>query len=236
MIDTHCHLLPGVDDGPRTPAEAVQLARQLVGCGVEAVVCTPHYSRQFPVSRDRAVAAHAALRAALVTDGVALETVVAAELSPAFAVTAPLEELTVRALAGSYVVVEALPDTPAPFFATVGDRLAEAGLRAIFAHPELSRAVARRPELLDEERERGALVQVLAPGVSGRRGTQVAETAWELLESGRVDLLGSDAHGRSRPATELADAADLVERRLGRSERERLTEREPRRLVPTLVS
>src|SRR5262245_51643558 len=235
MIDTHCHLLPGVDDGPRTPAEAVQLARQLVECGVEAVVCTPHYSRQFPVSRDQAVAAHEALRAVLDTEGIALETLVAAELSPAFAVTASIDELTVRTLAGSYVVVEVLPDTPAPFFATVGDRLAEAGLRAIFAHPELSRAVARRPELLDEERTRGALVQVLAPGVSGRRGAQIADTAWDLLESGLVHGHGSGAIGRAGPATDLADAADLVERRLGRSERERLTEREPRRLVPTPV-
>jgi protein-tyrosine phosphatase len=234
MIDTHCHLLPGVDDGPRTVAEAVRLARELVKCGVEAVVCTPHYSRQFPVARAEATAAHKSLRAALDSEDVPLETVLGAELSPAFAVTAPTEEVTARAVA-DYVIVEALPDTPAPFFATVRDRLAESGFRAVFAHPELSRAVARMPELLDEERNRGALVQVLAPGVTGRRGRRVAETAWELLESGRADLLGSDAHGRSRPATDLAKAAALVERRLGRSERERLTEREPRRLVPVLV-
>jgi protein-tyrosine phosphatase len=235
MIDTHCHLLPGVDDGPRTLAEALDLARELVACGVEAVVCTPHYSRQFPVGRAEATAAHEALRTALDSEEIPLETVLGAELSPAFAVMAPVEELTARALADRYIVVEVLPDTPAPFFATVGDRLADSGLRTVFAHPELSRTLARRFKLLDEQRSRGALVQVLAPGVTGRRGRRVATTAWKLLESGRVDLLASDAHGRSRPAWQLVEAAELVERRLGRQERERLTEREPRRLVPALV-
>ena len=41
MIDTHCHLVPGVDDGPADLVEALELARALVGDGVSAVVCTP---------------------------------------------------------------------------------------------------------------------------------------------------------------------------------------------------
>ena len=57
MIDTHCHLLPAIDDGPPSTRESLELARQLVDTGVRMVVCTPHFSRRFPTdhaeTRDR---------------------------------------------------------------------------------------------------------------------------------------------------------------------------------------
>ena len=54
MIDTHCHLLFGLDDGPRTLGESVELAWELVAGGVEAVLCTPHFTEMFPTSHDEA--------------------------------------------------------------------------------------------------------------------------------------------------------------------------------------
>ncbi|HZC28110.1 MAG TPA: CpsB/CapC family capsule biosynthesis tyrosine phosphatase, partial [Gaiellaceae bacterium] len=48
MIDTHCHLLPGLDDGPQRAVESVELARALARAGVQHVVCTPHVSRRYP--------------------------------------------------------------------------------------------------------------------------------------------------------------------------------------------
>ena len=47
MIDTHCHLIPGVDDGPAEQTEALELAQVLIADGVSEVICTPHYSRLF---------------------------------------------------------------------------------------------------------------------------------------------------------------------------------------------
>ena len=41
MIDTHCHLLPGLDDGPATITEAIQLARMMLADGVSGALCTP---------------------------------------------------------------------------------------------------------------------------------------------------------------------------------------------------
>jgi len=42
MIDLHCHLLPGIDDGAKTPADALDMARAAVGNGIVRAVMTPH--------------------------------------------------------------------------------------------------------------------------------------------------------------------------------------------------
>ena len=230
MVDTHCHLLPGLDDGPRSTSAAVDLARELSAIGATSVLCTPHYTRQWPTEHDEALQAHDALRPALDEAGIQLETRVAAEVSPAFAVTKPLEELARRRV-GPYVVVEVFADTPAQFVETVVDRLEEAELRPIFAHPELARSLERQPEVVDDARARGALVQVLAPGIVGFWGSAVAASAWDLLEADRVDLVASDSHGPKRPPRHFARAADEIQRRLGAEARLELTERRPAQLI-----
>jgi protein-tyrosine phosphatase len=141
-----------------------------------------------------------------------------------------LDELEQRSIAG-HVVVELLPDTPVPFLATVTERLAERGLRPVVAHPELARSVERHPEALDDVRAAGGLVQVLAAGVVGYWGERVASVAWELIESGRADLLGSDAHGQRRPATYFARAMTAVAERFGDSFSRDLTEKGPSQLL-----
>ncbi len=234
MVDTHCHLLPGLDDGPRRMVDALELARQLIAAGVHTVLCTPHYTRQWPTDHDAALAAHRELRDALDEAGIELATSVAAEVGTTFAVTQPLEELAKRSV-GPYVVVEIYADTPAPYVETVVDRLAEAELLPVFAHPELARFVDRRPEVFDDARGRGALVQVLAPGITGFWGPEVAANAWDLLDADRADLVASDSHGRRRPARLLAEAARMIDRRLGRGARVDLTETRPAALIAGAV-
>lgn len=227
MIDTHCHLLPGLDDGPRTETEAVQLARRLVADGTTRVLCTPHFSRMFPTRHGDAVAALDRLRPQLAAGEIPLELELAAEIGPAAAVSEPVTELMQRSISGRFLLVEILPDTPAFTLETCVDRLAESGLTAIFAHPERSGELARDLSAVDEVRNAGSLVQVVAPSLLGRWGPTVEGTAWRLLEAGQVDLLASDAHGVRRRRPHLREAAALVAARIGGSAVRLLTEINP---------
>lgn len=231
MIDTHCHLLPALDDGPATVDASLALADVLWQQGVRTVVCTPHVSRRFPTRHVDAESAARALRARLRERGPALELLVAAEVADAVAVSATLAELQQWSIAGRYLLVEVLPTSPSAFFTTVRTRLAAAGIEPILAHPERSRAVQRDPSVLDEARARGALVQVVAPSLVGRWGDAIRATAWSLLESGRVDLVASDAHGTKRRRCHLERAAGLVAERLGGRAAAELTERRPRAVL-----
>jgi protein-tyrosine phosphatase len=231
MIDTHCHLLYGLDDGPGSVDGSLALARRLLDDGVSIVLCTPHYSRAFPTRHADAVGRCTALREALSEASLALRVELAAEIGPALAVSAPLEDLRIRAVAGRYLVVEVLPDSPVGFFDAVADRLEEAGLIPIFAHPERCRAVQRHPTLIEEARARDALVQVVAPSLIRRWGRGVASAAWGLLGAGWVDLLGSDAHGVRRRGVHLAEAVELVEKRFGAEVARDLVRRNPARVL-----
>lgn len=227
MIDTHCHLLPGLDDGPGSENEALELARRLVSQGVQRVLCTPHYSSLFPTDHARATERHRALAPQLEAGGIQLETSLAAEIGPGFAASAPLEELLARTIDRRFALIEVLPDTSPTALLAIRKRFDDAGVRVILAHPERCRAIHRRPNLLDPLRDEGVLLQVVAPSLIGRWGPDVEATAWRLVDTGRADLLGSDAHGASRRRPHMREACDLIDQRLGPEVVAPLTQRRP---------
>lgn len=228
VIDTHCHLLPGLDDGPRNDVDAVQLARELVVQGIRRVLCTPHFSSMFPTVHADAVERHSALRHSLEAAGVVIDTSLAAEIGPGSAVSEPIEELLERSIDGRFALIEVLADSNPVSLAAIFERLGEAGVGTIFGHPERSRAVQRNPGVLDPLRKAGALLQIVAPSLLGRWGAGTEAAAWRLVDTGRADLLGSDAHGTSRRRPHLRAARDLIAERLGEAVAEELTETKPR--------
>ena len=230
MIDTHCHLLPALDDGPPDLEAALALARQLVDAGVSAVLCTPHFSRRYPTSAEAARERLVELRGELFERGVRLRLRLAAEVSPAFVAAEPSHALIARSI-GGFLLVELEPTTPSSFLETALERLAQDDLRPVFAHPERCAGARSQPRLLEEARAGGALVQVVASSLTGRFGSEIEAAAWRLLENGGVDLLASDAHRHRAEGSHLEHALALVSERLGAEALRELTERGPARVV-----
>jgi protein-tyrosine phosphatase len=231
LIDTHCHLLPRLDDGPRTEEESLALARELSAQGVTRVLCTPHFSGMFPTVHAEAVERLRSLQPLLEAAGIRLETSLAAEIGPAAAVSEPLDELLERSVERRFAIIEVLADSPPASLAAIAERLGAAGLRTVFAHPERNRAVQRKPGLLDPLRSDGALVQIVAPSLVGRWGPETDAAAWRLIDTGRADLLASDAHGAFRRRPHLRRACARIAERLGEDFVYELTESRPRLLL-----
>jgi protein-tyrosine phosphatase len=231
VIDTHCHLLPELDDGTRSLDEALDLAAELVSAGVTEVVCTPHRSRRFPtdpvVARERLTQTQAALQRATVD----LALHLSAELSPAVALSLGVPALHELAVGGRYVVVELEPGTPASAVGTIFERLHNCELVPIFAHPERSRSVMHDVGELVAVREAGALVQVVASSLAGAWGRSVERGAVSLVKAGRVDLLGSDAHRPGGTSRRLRNVLSMLTERLGRDAVHRLTIDVPRAVL-----
>ncbi len=199
----------------------------MVADGVTHAVCTPHYSRMFPTDRAEATERMHDLERGLRDAEIGLDISLAAEVHPGFAVSAPLEELSARSIGGRYLLVEVQPDVRPALFPVVEARLAEIGLLAVLGHPERCRAVQKRVEILDESRQNGALVQVVAPSLLGRWGPEVEEAAWRLVNTGRADLVASDAHGVHRRRIHLGECRQLIKDKLGEAVADELTERRP---------
>lgn len=230
MIDTHLHLLWRIDDGPGTPMESIDLARLLVAQGVEIAVCTPHYSTHFPTRHEVARERADELRRYLHELDVPLVTELAAEVHFTLAISVATEELAERSI-GGFVVVELERGATAGLPLLVLERLRAGGLMPIFAHPERCPEVMADPAGLDEARAGGALIQVLVSSLAGRRGKSFADAAWSLLDSGRADLLASDAHGAGGTARRLRKTIDAVTKRYGPAVVEALVRVTPAQVV-----
>ena len=236
MIDLHCHLLPGIDDGPETLDEALEMARIAVANGITESHVTPHLQPgRWENDRARIEAAVAQYRAALATAGIALEVGFAAEVRLDYDILPLIEEGRVPflgALEGYKVMLLEFPHSHVPVGADkfVAWLLAR-NIRPMIAHPERNKDLMRDPSRLQPFVEQGCLLQVTADAVSGEFGELCALRAREFLERGWVTVLASDAHDTTDRPPRIAPGRDAAAKIVGDEEAQRLTRGTPLQIV-----
>jgi protein-tyrosine phosphatase len=212
LIDLHCHVLPGVDDGPATVDEAIALVRAARADGITTIAATPHVDWNY-LDVDSALirAAVRDLQARVAAVGLDVRIVIGAEVAATRA--ADLDDAELRALTlggGPWLLLECpMNQTQTPGFPGIARLMARRGHRILLAHPERSPAFLRAPELLDELVGEGMLAQVTAGALAGRYGRIVRDLASRLVDAGTAHVVATDAHGGHRPpriAGELAGA------------------------------
>lgn len=239
MIDLHCHILPGVDDGAVNLADAVAMCRLAAADGCTVMVATPHQRHaSFPLAtREALQAAHEELTAALARDpfGEAgdppakrVEVRMGAEVRVDSELLADMERpgAEALALAGSRYVLLELPRAevgPAP--EEIVHELLLGGWRPVLAHPEVLPwlEVPRLGALV----EGGALLQVTAAAITADFGRYPHQKVWELLDEGLVHFVASDSHSPTWRAPGLSKARALLTQRLGSATARALVEDNP---------
>lgn len=212
MIDLHCHILPGLDDGPADLAGSLALAHRQVAAGVRTVVATPHVSAAYPhVDAATAAAAAGHLRERLAEERIPLRLLAAGELAADRAVRLDDAELNrLRLGDGPWLLVEAPLGAREVGFDVLMRQLRERGHRILIAHPERSPDFRRRPDVLRSLVADGMCVQATAGAFDGRFGSVVRQTARGMLEEGLVHVVASDAHDDRVRAPGLASALEAV--------------------------
>lgn len=226
--ELHFHLLPGVDDGPQSMDQAIELARLTVADGTSTVVATPH-ARDIEIASvpERVAEVQDALDAA----GVPLRVIPGVELAQDDHVTADELEIAAHGPAGRrWVLLEAPLFLDAPgLLAAAGDIQAR-GYDLLIGHPERSADLMANgglPELLAA----GAKLQINGSSLLGRHGGRARGWAIDLARSGRASVVASDAHRPSRGPV-LTDAVrTLVEAGVAPEEAERMVSATPRALL-----
>lgn len=229
MIDLHCHILPGVDDGAVNLADAVAMCRLAAADGCTVMVATPHQRHaSFPAAtREALQAAHEELTAALVADSERVEVRMGAEVRVDSELLGDMEAHgAALALAGSRYVLLELPRAevgPAP--EEIVHEMLVAGWRPVLAHPEVLPwlEVPRLGALV----EGGALLQVTAAAITSDFGRYPHQKVWELLDEGLVHFVASDSHSPTWRAPGLSKARALLTQRLGGATARALVEDNP---------
>ncbi|MGC4030173.1 MAG: hypothetical protein QM754_00285 [Tepidisphaeraceae bacterium] len=232
-VDTHCHVLPGIDDGPATLDEAVLLCEALVNDGVTAVIATSHQLGPFAeVTADAIRRAATVLSAALVERHIPLTVRPGAEIRIEDGIVRRLADGQVLAMpdGGPYVLLE-LPHETVFEITNLIDALVARGKVPVLAHPERNALLARSPSLLLPWLSRGLLLQVTGGSLTGGFGPRAQQAAWEMLDAGWVTLIATDAHDTiNRPPT-MTSAIDSLAKQVGHAVARRLCVTNPQAVL-----
>jgi protein-tyrosine phosphatase len=231
FIDLHCHLLPGVDDGARTPEDALAMARALVAIGVSTVAVSPH-ARAGCAPVEVCVERLIALRRALAEAAVPLVLELGAENS--LVEDGFLESLGTPAARpvhrGPYVLVEAPYSAPVPALPTLVFQMMRRGVVPLFAHPERCLEF-QRPGRAAEVVALGARLQLDLGALSGRYGPVARRTARTLLDEELYTVAASDLHAPSGAQRWIERALSELRACAGEAAVERLFREGPARVL-----
>jgi protein-tyrosine phosphatase len=226
MVDIHCHILPGFDDGPDSVELACAMAEMAIADGITHLIATPHASPEFAfdsqeiAERRRELQERFAGRITLATGcdfHMSFENLQDIRSEP--------ERYTLNQK--NYLLVEFADFSIPPSIDQTLHELQLAGLTPVITHPERNPLIRAKPERLFKWVQQGCYVQVTAGSITGKFGRGPKEAAWRWLDAGAVHFLASDAHNvTSRPPV-LTEAYDEVARTRGKEVAEALCAENP---------
>lgn len=218
MIDCHCHILPGVDDGARDLQTAHDMGRVAVASGISTVICTPHHMNGvFNNSRERILLAVDALSKSFAQEHLELKLAPGSEvhLTADTANQLSLKQAMTFGDQGSAALIELPKQTlPAGATAMLDDILAR-GVVPVIAHPERNAELASHPSKLLEWTSMGCGVQLTAQSVCGDFGAAIQKVCHFWLQRACVHVIASDAHRPRGRKPDLRKAADYVTKHYG---------------------
>ena len=230
MIDIHCHLLPGVDDGPPDEETAIAMCRLAAENGTTDLVATPHANSTFKFSPDANEEKRSRLQDAVgLTPRIHLgcdfhlsyENIEAALAEPA--------RFTINHKA--YLLVEFSDQVISQGTSEVFKRMQKAGVKPVITHPERNPLLRSHHSRLAVWVQRGCLIQVTAQSLLGKFGSQAQAAAISLIDAKLAHIVASDGHDLKRRPPVLAECHAFVTDRWGEEVAERLFVTNPQAVV-----
>ncbi len=234
MLDLHCHILPGVDDGAKDMEAALAMGRALVEVGYTDIAASPHFGHGpgGHVSRILAAEKRNELSDRFAAEGIALKLHPNAEhhVGPSLfeAASAEPTELTPIGGDGQWLLVE-LPWQPLSDPETVIFRLQSKGYRLLLAHPERYQYIEM--DMVERLVERGVRMQLEIGSFVNVYGKRAHFRALGMVDKGLVHVLCTDLHRPEDAATWVKHGLRAIGDRYGKRAVAAGTERNPRAIL-----
>ncbi|MFC7371396.1 tyrosine-protein phosphatase [Fictibacillus iocasae] len=221
MIDIHCHILPGLDDGPASIADSIDMARAAANEGIDTIIATPHYNHRYQNDKRTILEKVHALNQTLTERSIPV-TILPGQEPRLFGDMLRAYEtedlLTINNL-HKYIFVE-LPHNEVPHYTKqMLYNIQIEGLIPVIVHPERNKAILKNPDKLYDFVKNGALTQVTAASYIGRLGRNVKSFSKKIVESNLAHFIASDAHDTKKRPFHLRRAYEQLEKDFGRTAR-----------------
>ena len=213
MIDLHCHILPGVDDGAGTMEDALTMARMAAESGVTHLIATPHCN--LPYAEDKnylspaLISRFLELRTRIQEAGIPLKLYPGSEILCTPDLPELLRQDKIIPLGNSnYLLVEFLFDETLSYIDDMLEAIVAEGMRPVIAHPERYESVQRNPRVIERWFVRGHIIQLNKGSILGRLGRRTKHTAQWILSHGLAHVIASDAHS---PVVRTPQMSELIQ-------------------------
>lgn len=220
MIDLHCHILPGIDDGAKNLETSLEMARMAVSDGITVTACTPHILPGVYNNEGHSIkTAVARLREAVAQAGIRLQLVAGADVHVAPDLAARLrtgEALTIND--SRYLLLEPPHHIAPPRLEDHIFELQTAGYVPVVTHPERLSWIEAHYALIKRLVYNGILMQLTAGSFMGRFGRRPRYWAERMLDEGLCHVLATDGHNTEQRPPRLSDAREAIARRVGEQE------------------
>lgn len=214
MVDIHCHILPGLDDGPKQLADSLAMAKMAIADGITHVVATPHSNDTYVFKPDLIREHCEELRAAA---GEELKLATGCDFHMNFENMQVLRREPARFTINqkNYLLVEFADFAVPPAMDGILKEMLVSGITPIITHPERNPVLRSRSQRVLEWVGHGCFVQVTAGSLLGRFGPLAKGAAERWLDHDFIHFFASDAHNvTSRPLL-LREAYETVSKRKG---------------------
>jgi protein-tyrosine phosphatase len=219
MIDVHCHLLPGIDDGAQTLNDSIELINLAIADGITHIVATPHiHPGRFNNDTASIATAYSQVMRWVKQTKAPIKLSTAAEVRISIELLQMLEHHTIPFVGqwDGYNVM--LLEMPHSHILPGSDKLIKLLLnnkiRPLIAHPERNKEIMAAPEKIKPFVDQGCLLQVTAGALVGRFGTPAQKVATQLCKENLVTLIATDAHNTKHRPPKLAEAYALLDREI----------------------
>lgn len=229
MIDLHCHILPGLDDGAADLSVSIEMARMAAADGIRQIACTPHivpglYDNTASAIRQKTKR----LQQEILARGIDLQLSVGADVHIAPNLLRRLENGEVPTLDESrYFLLEPPHHVVPPRIEAIAAGLLRKGYVPILTHPERLTWLEGHYSVFEGLCSLGVLVQLTAGSLIGQFGRNARYWSERLLDERRVDVVATDAHNLTSRPPLLARARDHVAARCGEEEADALVSHRP---------
>jgi protein-tyrosine phosphatase len=217
MIDLHCHILPGLDDGAQNLSESISMARKAVEQGITTIVATPHHlTSSYENPKQVIMSRVEELNQALLQEKIDLQVLPGQEVRIHGEMVDGYKLGDILPVDNTqYVLVEFSSSHVPRYTEKLFYDLQLNGLIPVIVHPERNQELIERPEMLYQFVKKGAMTQVTAASICGDFGKKIKNFSHQLIEANLTHFIASDAHNTSTRTFKLREAYNTVQAKYG---------------------
>lgn len=217
MIDLHCHILPGVDDGAANLAQSLEMANKAVEQGITHILCTPHHNSHFQNNKNKIISDVALLQKELDQRNISIKLFEGQEVRITQDLIAKIkaDQILFADLRDQYLTLE-FPTKEIPRYAEdLCYQLRKKEIVPIIVHPERNYGFQANPNQLMLFLNMGCLAQVTAVSLVGEFGRTAQKLGLAYVKHNLVQMTASDAHALKNRNFYLKEAYQIIEKEFG---------------------